>query len=96
MYAVTSRAVWGLQLLSKKMEFSGGPAHSSTMISARHFVAFDVPQSRFRHKQDSVGTRGLYWHNKTSLLAWNAKMTPTKNVPGTKQPQKDIFHVKSK
>ena len=38
----------------------------------------------FRHNQDSVGTRWLYRHNKTSLLVQTVKMTSTENVPGIK------------
>ena len=55
-----------------------------------------VRSGAFRHNQDSAGTHGLYWHNKTSLLAQSAKMTPTENVPGIKQPKKDTYRVKRK
>ena len=50
----------------------------------------------FRHNQDSVGTRRLYRHHKTSLLALITKVTSIENVPGTKQPQKDTFRIKMK
>ena len=51
MYAVTSRAVWGVQLLSNKMEWGafGLPRASQhgtkwrAMISVWYFWAFDVP-----------------------------------------------------
>ena len=47
-------------------------------------ITVPVRSGVFRHNQDSVGTRGLYRHNKTSLLAQNVKMTSTENVPGIK------------
>ena len=61
-----------------------------------HSLTVSVRSGVFRHNQDSVGIQGLYRHNKTSLLALSTKMTPTENVPGTKQPKKDTFRVKRK
>ena len=36
---------------------------------------------------------GLYWHNKTSMLALAAKMSSIEHMPGTKQQKKDTFRV---
>ena len=47
-------------------------------------LTVSVRSGVLRHNQDSVGTRGLHRHNKTSLLAQTVKMTSTENVPGIK------------
>ena len=37
----------------------------------------------FPHNQDSVGNRGLYRHNKRSLLVWTGDDTPVDGKIGT-------------
>ena len=69
------------RLLLKKID-----AYIATATVA-FIVTVSVRSGVFRHNRDSVGTRGLYWHNKTSLLELTAKMTSTENMPGIKQPK---------
>ena len=66
------------------------------LLRTSFIITVSVRSGAFRHNQDSAGTHGLYRHNKTSLLAQSAKMTPTENVPGIKQPKKDTYRVKRK
>ena len=45
-------------------------------------ITVSVRSGVFRHNRDSVGTRGFYRHNKTSLLAWTGGDTPVEDKVG--------------
>ena len=63
----------------KRIDFLFGSVRYRINISV---FTVSVRSGVFRHNQDSVGTRGLYRHNKTSLLVWTGDNTPIEDQVG--------------